>query len=204
MSSALVRSSAVVVLVGVAVEAAAAFLDVTPFAARIAPWAWAPFVASVAFLAIAGAPVGRRAAVAAPLGLGAVVCLGLGVAGVGHAALAGAGVSFAAALLAGEMVGAGCAVAGASEAISTALSLFAGALATAVLSLFGDRLDIALTEGGTAAGGAFALFQLAIARYGDGAVPLRFAEKEVISAAVARLTEAPRRLILAMLGQQPL
>jgi hypothetical protein len=207
MDSALVRSSAVVALLGVFAESAAAFLDVTPFASRIAPWAWAPFVTAVSFLAIAGAlagsPFGRRPLVAAPLGLAAAVCLGLGMAGLGHAAFAGAGVSFAAALIAGEMVAAGAVIAGAADSIATAASLFAGALAIGALSVFGDRLDVALTEGGTALGGALALLQLAVARYGDGAVALRFGEKDVVPAAVARLTEAPRRLILAVLGQQP-
>ena len=206
MTSALVRSSAILVVIAAGVEAACSFADVTPLAARIAPFAWAPFVVAFAALAVAAAPLGRRAFVAAPLGLVAAAAIGLGMAGVGHAApsLAGAGVAFAIALVAGEIVAGGVVVADGSEALSAGTSLFAAALAVALLAVFGERIDVALANGGIALGGAAALVQLALHRYGEGTASSTYAPSETVAAAVARITEAPRRAILAVLGQRPL
>jgi hypothetical protein len=205
-ASPVVRASAVVVLLGVAVEAAAAaVVAITPLGARwfgSGTWAWAPFVVAVIALAVAGSPLGRSSAAAAALGLVGALSLGLGMAAVGAGALAGTGLAFATALLVGEVIAAGVYVAGAGEVVATGASLFVCALATSLLVIFGDRLDLAILPGGVAVGGAVAALQIAGARYADGAVAHRFTATETVPAAVARLTEVPRRLILAVLGTE--
>ena len=196
--SRLVSVSAVVVVAGVAVEAGAAFLAVTPVAARLAPFAWAPFVVAVVALALAGTTKLSKVAVVSGL-LGLLAALGIGC-GMAAVSLAGASVTFACALLAGEVLGAGVHVAGGDDAVATGLSLFSAALVVTALSLFGERLDVAMGPAGVAVGGGVAMLQLACARYADGAVALRFGPRDVVAAATARLTEVPRRVILAVLG----
>ena len=200
----MIRASAVPFLLLVAVEAAAAFSAVTPVAARMAAFSWAPFLVAGLALSAASTSLGKKAPLAALFGFALAVGLGLGMAAVGQGALAGAGVAFALAILAGEVCAAGVAVGGGSERLAAATSLFACALTTSVLAVFGERIDIALVPGGIALGGGAAALQLAAARYADGAVAVqsggRFGPDEVLGAAVARFTEVPRRMILAVLG----
>ncbi len=194
----LTRVSGVLALLGVAVEAAAAFLSVTPIGARVAPVAWAPFVVAAVALAVAGTSLGRKAPIAAALGLCGAAGIGVGMAGV---PLAGAGVAFAAVLFVGEALAVAIFMAGStSEAVATGASLLSAAVVISLLALFGERLDVVLSTTGVAVGGGLALLQLAAARYADGAVAQRFGADDVVAAAAARLTEVPRRLVLAMLG----
>jgi len=126
------------------------------------------------------------------------VSLGAAVSAPSHGALAGLAQAYGAALVVGECGATLALLAGAREALVSALSLALGAGAAALVSWFAEGLGLEATALGCGLGAALGAVRLGSARFADA---LDAEHGDSLRGALARICAAPRGLLLAALGR---